>query len=352
MFTNRKFMTLLFLFLLAEVDASAQGRRLPIIDMHMHARTAHHYGPNPGPLCAPVEKMPTWDPAISFGDALEKSEPLCKRPVQPAKTDDEVMRGTIQVMERHNIIGMLGGNPGLVAKWMAEAPARFIPGLDFRLDRAGGTASAGGNASEYKPLSPDALRELHRKGSFVVLGEVLNQYGGIEPGDPRMEPYWALAEELDVPVGIHLGPGGPGEFYLGNKNYRARLQSALTMEEVLVRHPKLRVYLMHAGYPMLDDLLALLFSHPQVYVEVSMLANVEPRAGFYRYLKAIVDTGYGERVMFGSDQMVWPGIIEPAILAIERAPFLTPRQKRDIFYNNAARFLRLSREEIARHHRM
>ena len=165
-----------------------------------------------------------------------------------------------------------------------------------------------------------------------------------------MAPYWALAEELDIPVGIHLGPGSPGEFYLGNKKYRARLQSALTMEEVLIRHPKMRVYLMHAGYPMLDDLLALLFSHPQVYVEVSMLANVEPRAGFYRYLKAIVEAGYGERVMFGSDQMVWPGIIEPAIAAIERAPFLSPRQKRDIFYNNAARFLRLSAKEIERHH--
>jgi len=196
------------------------------------------------------------------------------------------------------------------------------------------------------------MRELHRKGSFSVLGEVLNQYGGIAPDDPRMDPYWALAEELDIPVGIHLGPGGPGEFYLGNKNYRARLQSALTMEEVLVRHPKMRVYLMHAGYPMLDDLLALLFSHPQVYVEVSMLANVEPRAGFYRYLRAIVDAGYGERIMFGSDQMVWQGIIEPAIDAIERAPFLSPGQKRDIFYNNAARFLRLSPQEIARHHRM
>jgi predicted TIM-barrel fold metal-dependent hydrolase len=56
--------------------------------------------------------------------------------------------------------------------------------------------------------------------------------------------------------------------------------------------------------------------------------------------------------MFGSDQMVWPGIIEPAIDAIERAPFLSPRQKRDIFYNNAARFLRLSPQEVARHHRM
>jgi hypothetical protein len=133
---------------------------------------------------------------------------------------------------------------------------------------------------------------------------------------------------------------------------RRRLQSAVTMEEVLVWHPKMRVYLMHAGYPMLDDLLALLFSHPQVYVEVSMFTNVEPRAGFYRYLKAIVDAGYGERVMFGSDQMVWPGIIEPAIDAIERAPFLSPRQKRDIFYNNATRFLRLSPEGIGRHHRI
>jgi predicted TIM-barrel fold metal-dependent hydrolase len=56
--------------------------------------------------------------------------------------------------------------------------------------------------------------------------------------------------------------------------------------------------------------------------------------------------------MFGSDQMIWPGIIEPAIKVIEDAPFLTSAQKRDIFYNNAARFLRLSKEEIARHHKM
>ena len=109
---------------------------------------------------------------------------------------------------------------------------------------------------------------------------------------------------------------------------------------------------MHAGYPMLDDLLALLFSHPQVYVEVSMLVNVEPREGFYRYLKAIVDAGYDKRIMFGSDQMIWPGIIEPAIKSIENAPFLTKEQKRDIFYNNAARFLRLTKNEIDIHHKM
>jgi predicted TIM-barrel fold metal-dependent hydrolase len=56
--------------------------------------------------------------------------------------------------------------------------------------------------------------------------------------------------------------------------------------------------------------------------------------------------------MFGSDQMIWPGIIEPSIQTIEQAPFLTHAQKRDIFYNNAARFLRLSKEEMERHHSM
>ncbi len=45
-----------------------------------------------------------------------------------------------------------------------------------------------------------------------------------------------------------------------------------------------------------------------------------------------------------------PRTIDVAIKTIEEAPFLSEEQKRDIFYNNAARFLRLSKEEIARHH--
>ena len=50
--------------------------------------------------------------------------------------------------------------------------------------------------------------------------------------------------------------------------------------------------------------------------------------------------------------MIWPGTIERGIQVIEEAPFLDDQQKRDILYNNAARFLRFTDEEIAKHHRM
>jgi predicted TIM-barrel fold metal-dependent hydrolase len=55
-------------------------------------------------------------------------------------------------------------------------------------------------------------------------------------------------------------------------------------------------------------------------------------------------------VLFGSDSMVWPGLIDAAVQGIEDATYLTPAQKRGIYYDNAARFLRLTPEQVARHH--
>ena len=317
----------------------------------MHARTAAFYGTPPLPICAPVERMPRWDPQKPMW-ADETAPPVCRNPIFSPKTDEELLRQTLDTMQRHNVIGMLGGPPDLVRAWTAAAPGRFIRGLDVRFDDSGQMIVPTPAGAPRQRLSLDDIRRLHAAGELQVIGEVTNQYQGIAPDDQRLEPLWTLAEELDVPVGIHIGGAEPGSPYTGFPAFRARLQSALTLEEVLVRHPRLRVFIMHAGYPLLDDLLALLFTHPQVYIEPSMAINVETRASFYRFLRGIVEAGYGDRVMFGSDQIIWPGLIDAAVRSIEEAPFLTPEQKRDIYYNNAARFLRLSPEEIARHHAM
>lgn len=328
-----------FAALVALLIPAAAQQREPIIDVHMHALAADAQGPPPLAMCTPFPEFPAWDPATPYGDLFmaKFKKPACPDPIWSPTTDDEVMSQTLAIAERRNIVGVLSGPAARVAAWVKANPRRFIRGLSFQL-------------GDKATPSPAALRTMHTSGELQVLGEVTNQYAGILPDDARMEPYWALAEELDIPVGIHIGTGPPGALYLGAVGYRARMHSALTIEDVLGKHPKLRVYIMHAGYPLIDDLLAVLYAHPQVYVDVGIIVYNQPRAAFYRYLQAIVDAGFANRVMFGSDQMVWPGAIERAIAVIEEAPFLSKQQKRDIFYNNAARFLRLSKEEIARHH--
>lgn len=311
---------------------------LPIIDMHLHALPADAQGPPPVAMCVPIDPFPVPEGSESYLDAFMKmlKNPPCDDPVWSPETEEELLSQTLEVMERLNIYGVLSGPQNFMKIWRDASPERFIPGHHLRLTPGAST--------------PEQLRELYQTGELAVLGEVVTQYDGMQPDDPQLEPYWALAEELDIPVGIHVGTGPPGSPYLGFSHYRAAHHSALTIEEVAVRHPGLRIYLMHAGYPFLDDLLAVLYTHPNVYVDTGVIIFTQPRAAFYRYLRGIVEAGFGNRIMFGSDQMVWPGVIERSVNVILEAPFLSENQKRDILYNNAARFLRLSEEEIARHH--
>jgi len=323
-------------FLLLAAAPAVAKERPPILDMHMHAMGADEQGPPPMAMCTPLHGFDAWDQRRPYAEQFVErfKHPKCSDPIWSPMTDDEVRSRTLAVMERLNVIGVLSGSPERVEAWRQTRPARFIPAADFDLQ---------------PEMSVARVRELHRAGRLDVFGEITTQYKGIAPDDPRMEPYWALAEELDIPVGIHVGTGPPGVIYMGASGYRARLHSALTMEEVLVRHPKLRVYLMHAGYPMIDDLLTLLYAHPQVHVDVGVIVYTQPRPAFYRYLQRIVEAGYESRILFGSDQMVWPETIERAVRVIEEAPFLSAAQKRAILYDNAARFLRLSPEQIAAH---
>jgi hypothetical protein len=322
------------LFLLVS-RSPAQSPQPPIIDMHLHAHPADVNGPPPLAVCAPREELPVWDPKESWPIAFMRwlKNPDCAEPVWSPKTDAEVMQQTIDVLRRRNIIAITSGP--LLDNWKKTEPDRIIPALGFNF----GT----------KPVpSPEQVRRWFREKRYRAFAEVGIQYQGVSPSDARFEPYLAVAEKMDVPVGIHIGTGPPGARYLPPfPNYRARLHSPLVLEEALARHPRLRVWIMHAGWPMLDDLLAVLWAHPQAHVDVGIISWVLPRKEFHRYLQRIVEAGFAKRVMFGSDQMNWPGVIEPAIEAIETAPFLTEKQKRQILFENAARFLRLTPKEVA-----
>jgi hypothetical protein len=87
--------------MLAACPAWAQADpRLPIIDMHLHARKADYMGSNPPPMCAPFEVMPRWDNSLPGEEGFTfHSMPPCKTPIPPATSDQSVMDETIAVMQ-------------------------------------------------------------------------------------------------------------------------------------------------------------------------------------------------------------------------------------------------------------
>lgn len=319
--------------------APSRVRAEPIIDMHMHAWSLAEFGDEApdGCLGAYGVEMHGVDPAKPFDFAAQQT---CRVSVKPPASDDALLKGMLAEMDRFNIVaGVLAGEPEQLARWMAASPDRFIPAANFFVDD-----------NLPPPSRVGELERLAASGEAQVFAEVTPQYRGLEPDHPQLEPFYALAERLDIPVGIHMGYGAPGGPYWLYPAYRASLGNPLLLEDLLARHPKLRVYVMHAGMPMTDEMIAVLYSHPQVYVDIAADNVGVPRAEFYVHLRRLVEAGYGKRVMFGSDQMIWPEAIEVAVESITDAPFLSEEQKRDILYNNAARFLRLSQETIDRHH--
>jgi predicted TIM-barrel fold metal-dependent hydrolase len=257
--------------------------------------------------------------------------PVTGRP-SGAGSDEELMLATLREMHRYNIIKAVTSGPlEVMYRWKSEDPKRIIGGVYF---------------DEVTSLPEvEELRQQFIAGRLGVLGELVAQHVGLSLNDSLFDPYLILAEELDIPVGVHTGLGPEETPYTCCPKFRVTYGNPILLEEVLVRHPKLRLYIMHGGWPYLEETKAIMAVYPQVYADLATISWIIPREEFHDYLRSLIRAGFEKRLMFGSDQMVWPETIGMAIEGIESATFLSKEQKRDIFYNNAARFLRLEDTE-------
>lgn len=296
----------------------------PVIDVHVHAMDESF--PGGGPMCPNASKFLASDPSTKEA-AIGWSQEDCTPKLYPA-AKGEYMKDVVAEMERLNVTAVVFGDPKSVQKWKDAAPGRVIPGTSFWL-------------SPGKRVPVEELRKDFAQDGFKVMGEIGLQYEGVSPSDPSVDQYFALAEELDVPVAIHMGTGGSGRANITMPKFRGSMGNPLLLEELLARHPKLRVQVMHAGYPMIDNMLTLLQANSHVYVDVAGLIWSYPLKEVNRYIQRLVEAGFQDRVMYGTDQLEWPKLMSYSISLIQNADYLTPEQKRDILYHNAVRFLRL-----------
>lgn len=187
------------------------------------------------------------------------------------------------------------------------------------------------DGSEFPEIGWVRQQIIEKKIDFF--GELLNEYYGISPSDSIMFPYYELALEFGLPVGIHTGLAGPNHL---SPNYNPEMGDPALMKEILDKFPGLKIWIMHAGAPYSKGTLEILSTYPQVYVDISVLANPEIVApeDFHSYLKTLIDSGFENRLMFGSDN----GDLEKMIDAINELDFLTLEQKENIFLGNAETF--------------
>jgi len=283
---------------------NAQDGKLPIIDMHMHAFDT------------------------LWSETRECFPEPCERVPNQVKRADQLLPQTIKMMDKYHIVRALVSDADIedIITWQ-KADARFmISPMSF----------------DPVPKYLDPIEDsIHL---FSAIGEVASQYKGYAAGDAGMYKTYELALKYDLPVLVHVAGfgGGPG--------YPILKGNPMELSLVLQKLPGLRVCVAHGGFPFGDEMIALMYNYPTVYTDISTINWIMPRKIFHRYLKKLTDAGLGKRILFGSDQMIWPETIGIAVEAINTADFLTPEQKRDIFYNNAARFLRLTNDQIKKDH--
>jgi len=251
------------------------------------------------------------------------------------KSREEMIRESLAVMTELNIVRAIssGPDPLVVAEWHEADPARIIPALQVASSRVD---------MDYL----DSIRQLVSSGDIAVLGEIGFQYEGIGVSDSAYGAFFALAEELDIPVAVHLGPG-PHDVFDVRPDFRVAKGNPLELETVLQRHPGLRIYVMHAGWPFIENMIAIMHTYKNVYVDTAFINTALPEQELYYVLRRFVGAGLGERVMFGSDPH--PGAIMLSIRTayerIDTADFLSDEEKDNIFFENAFRFLRLTAGE-------
>jgi predicted TIM-barrel fold metal-dependent hydrolase len=300
---NKK-IVVIFIFLLSVLWVQSQTK---VIDMHIHSYSETDFG----------GREPIADHYGTKGSANAEEHRIA----------------TLAAFKKFNIIkAVVSGNPGSVEHWASKDQEMVVIRgiLMFTPEDHG--------------MDTIKFEQMIKDKKIEIFGEIAPYYGGTTLSDSIWQPYLRICEKNDIPVAIHTGGGEPGGTYSWSPKARLRLADPYLIEDVLVRYPKLRIYMMHAGgedWP--EHAIRLMAYYPQLYSDLGVMLWVEPNTQRYikEFLRNIKEAGYLDRVMFGSDQMIWPYAIEKSIQFLNSLTFLTKKEKENILYNNAAKFLRL-----------
>jgi aminocarboxymuconate-semialdehyde decarboxylase len=295
--------------------------RMQIVDTHTHfipIELVELLRAGQGPRDLSLEEREGEDPLIVHENGL-------RYPVFPLFHDADAK---LEQMDRDGIdVSIISLSPSLLLYW--DEPSETARLHRVINDAAAAMVERGAgrlHAMATVPLNdpPSAATELSRARSELGLVGVLigTSVGEVMLDDPSLEPFFAVAEELQVPLLVHpyanmISPPDPGlvGFHLanviGNPMETFVAAARLIVGGVLDRHPGLLLQLVHAGgalpfqlgrldhaYGARAETKSVAQRRPSSYLGNFLFDTVafDPRA-----LNFLIDLVGEERVLFGSD---------------------------------------------------
>jgi len=153
----------------------------------------------------------------------------------------------------------------------------------------------------------------------------------LAPDHAKYYPYYAKCCELDVPIMMQIGHN----LVYSRKRRLASVGRPITLDQVAIDFPELRLIGIHIGVPWTDEAISMAWKHENVYLAGDAYAPKHWPKAFAHY----ANTYGSHKVLFGTD---WPVIDPERAVAEIDALGMRPESHRRMMRDNAlAVFTRL-----------
>lgn len=239
-------------------------------------------------------------------------------------------RGAVLATD-HGAMGEARGTQVLnrsVARMAAESRGRLV-----------------GIASVHPETAPSPAQALEKALDMGLSGLKLYPHSGFYPNTEALFETYELAQDRGIPVLCHTGiKAHPMQHMVYN--------DPLYLDEVAVKFPRLKLVIMHAGYPWVKNALMVSRLNENVWIDFTFLDVLEYT---FREEGLLESTVKQFARVLGTDRLIWgsegwdlglPMFEDEGVARVQKCigkllslDFLTDDEKEKILYGNACRLL-------------
>ncbi len=265
--------------------------------------------------------------------------------------DSKMLRYAFELFHRgERIAEGAGHSPELFLKELDDAGVEKILIPAFKMGDPWGDMEMSQPEEEILPLAKrfpqriyglvginpkQRMEGVHRLEHFVkehgFVGAHLHPYGfGLAPNHRRYYPFYAKCVELNVPVVMQIGHSAE---FMPNE-----LGRPLYLDDVALDFPELKIVAAHTGWPWCEELIALAWKHPNIYMGTSAHAPKYLGTPGYGTLLQFMNSRGKQKVLFGTD---YPVLYHKEALEQVKGLGLSEEAEQNYLRENALRIFRL-----------